>query len=163
MKIQLRPIGTIHSPFQDVKGMPIQSSGAADIQGSVIVDALYEEGLTDIEGFSHIILIYLFHRSEGHQLMVKPFLDDAYHGVFATRAPRRPNPIGLSIVELIERQKNVLHIRGVDVLDNTPLLDIKPYAPAFDTVAVSSAGWLEGKEIEARMKKADARFKGLPE
>jgi tRNA-Thr(GGU) m(6)t(6)A37 methyltransferase TsaA len=163
MKIQLRPIGTIRSPFQDVKGMPIQSSGAGDVQGKVIVDTLFEEGLTDIEGFSHIILIYLFHRSEGHQLLVKPFLDDALHGVFATRAPRRPNPIGLSIVELIKRQKNILHIRGVDVLDNTPLLDIKPYAPAFDIVQVSSAGWLEGKELEARMKKADTRFKGRPE
>ncbi len=161
MKIQFRPIGVIRSPFQDVKGMPIQPSGAVDVQGKVILDTAFEEGLTDIEGFSHIILLYLFHRSEGYQLMVKPFLDDKHHGVFATRAPRRPNPIGLSIVELIKRQKNVLHIRGVDVLDNTPLLDIKPYAPAFDIVRVSSAGWLEGKECEACLKKADERFKKI--
>ena len=145
MKIQLRAIGIIRSPFQDVKGMPIQSAGASDVQGRVIVDTLFEEGLTDIEGFSHIILIYLFHRSEGHQLLVKPFLDDALHGVFATRAPRRPNPIGLSIVELIKRQKNVLHIRGVDVLDNTPLLDIKPYIPHWERDSEIKIGWLEGK------------------
>jgi tRNA-Thr(GGU) m(6)t(6)A37 methyltransferase TsaA len=163
MKIRFRPIGIIRSPFQDVKGMPIQSSGMTDAQGKVFVDTTFEEGLTDIVGFSHIILIYLFHRSEGYQLTVKPFLDDVYHGVFATRAPRRPNPIGLSIVELIKREKNVLHIRGVDVLDNTPLLDIKPYVPAFDIVQVSSVGWLKGKETNARMKKADARFKVHPE
>jgi tRNA-Thr(GGU) m(6)t(6)A37 methyltransferase TsaA len=160
MKIQLRPIGSIRSPFQDVKGMPIQSTGATDAQGKVFVDTLFEEGLTDIDGFSHIILLYLFHQSGAYQLMVEPFLDDACHGVFATRAPRRPNPIGFSIVELIKRQKNVLHIRGVDVLDNTPLLDIKPYVPTFDIVQVSSVGWLEGKEVAACKKKADARFKG---
>jgi tRNA-Thr(GGU) m(6)t(6)A37 methyltransferase TsaA len=139
--------------------MPIQSSGAVEVRGKVILDSVFEKGLTDIEGFSHIILLYLFHRSEGHQLMVKPFLEDKYHGVFATRAPRRPNPIGLSIVELIKREKNILHVCGVDMLDNTPLLDIKPYVPVFDIVQVSSAGWLEGKENDACLKKADERFK----
>ena len=158
MKWTVSPIGVIRSPFQDVKGMPIQSSGARNVQGRVVVKEAYEEGLADIEGFSHILLIYIFHRSQGYQLKVKPFLDALPHGVFATRAPRRPNPVGLSVVELLLREKNVLHINGVDVLDNTPLLDIKPYAPAFDIGPVSSVGWLEGKEVEASNTKADERF-----
>ena len=156
MKWMFSPIGMIRSPFQDVKGMPIQASGARNVPGRVILDKAYEEGLADIEGFSHILLIYVFHRSKGYRLVVKPFLDDRRHGVFATRAPRRPNPIGLSVVELVKREKNVLHISGVDVLDHTPLLDIKPYAPAFDVAPATSVGWLEGKN--AGMTQADERF-----
>ena len=158
MKWMFSPIGVIRSPFQDVKGMPIQASGARNVRGRVVVEEAYAAGLADIEGFSHILLIYIFHRSKGYHLTVKPFLDNRLHGVFATRAPRRPNPVGLSVVELLQREKNVLHINGVDVLDNTPLLDIKPYAPAFDIVPVSSVGWLEGKEVEAGITKSDERF-----
>jgi tRNA (adenine37-N6)-methyltransferase len=158
MKITFSEIGRIHSPFHCKEGMPIQSSGAKDMQGTITVDAMYMEGLKDIETFSHIILIYVFHRSEGFQLQVKPFLDNAVHGVFATRAPRRPNPVGISVVELLKRDGNVLVIKGVDVLDDTPLLDIKPYVPGFDVFQVSSVGWLENKKQQMKTKKSDRRF-----
>jgi tRNA-Thr(GGU) m(6)t(6)A37 methyltransferase TsaA len=159
MSISFSPIGIIQSPFHDVEGMPIQSTVAKDIHGKVLVEEALMEGLTDLEGFSHIILLYVFHRSEGFRLLVKPFLDKQRRGVFATRAPRRPNPIGLSVVELIKREKNVLFIKGVDVLDGTPLLDIKPYTPAFDIFEVTSTGWLQGKRAEMQEKIADDRFK----
>jgi tRNA-Thr(GGU) m(6)t(6)A37 methyltransferase TsaA len=139
--------------------MPIQPSGARDVKGSVEVDAVYAAGLKDIEFFSHIILIYVFHKSEGFQLQVKPFLDDAVHGVFSTRAPRRPNPLGISVVKLLGRDGNLLMVKGVDMLDGTPLIDIKPYVPEFDVFQVSSAGWLEKKQHFAKTQKADNRFK----
>lgn len=153
------PIGTIRSPFREVKGMPIQPAGAGRFEGRVVVDKPYEAGLADIEGFSHIILIYVFHQASGFSLSVKPFLDTQERGLFSTRAPRRPNPIGLSIVRLIKRKGNILHIQGVDVLDRTPLLDIKPYAPAFDSVPNASVGWMTGKETDVGTTKADERFK----
>jgi tRNA-Thr(GGU) m(6)t(6)A37 methyltransferase TsaA len=158
MKITFSVIGQIRSPFHHTQGMPIQPSGAKDIEGAVEVDILYEAGLADIEQFSHITLIYLFHRSKGFELQVKPFLDDAVHGVFATRAPRRPNPIGISTVALLKRDRNILLIKGVDVLDGTPLLDIKPYVPEFDVVKVSSVGWLGKKQRQARTQRSDNRF-----
>ena len=157
--IKLTPIGIIHTPFTSRKGMPVQPRGGEGVEGTIVVRPDYTDGLADVENFSHLILLFHLHQATGYSLKVTPFLDDCLRGVFATRAPRRPNPIGLSIVELIKRQKNVLHIRGVDMLDNTPLLDIKPYVPAFDIVQVSSVGWLEGKETEAVTKKADERFK----
>ncbi|MGD9212965.1 MAG: tRNA (N6-threonylcarbamoyladenosine(37)-N6)-methyltransferase TrmO, partial [Desulfobacteraceae bacterium] len=126
MQDEFTSIGTIYSPFNDPQGMPIQPRGAAEVIGRVVLLEEYEPGLTDLEEFSHIILIYHFHQSTGHELMVTPFLDQTQHGVFATRAPRRPNPIGLSIVQLVERQSNELIVRGIDVLNETPLLDIKP-------------------------------------
>jgi tRNA-Thr(GGU) m(6)t(6)A37 methyltransferase TsaA len=159
MKWVFSPIGTIRSPFEEIKGMPIQPAGAGQFKGQVVVDKSVEAGLADIEGFSHIILIYVFHRSKGFSPMVKPFLDTQERGVFSTRAPRRPNPIGLSIVQLIKREGNILHIQGVDVLDQTPLLDIKPYAPAFDSVTDASVGWMTGKENNAGSARADERFK----
>ena len=158
MKITFSEIGWIHSPFHRIEGMPIQPSGAKDVEGTVEVDAMYVAGLSDIEDFSHIILIYIFHRSEGFQLQVKPFLDDNVHGVFATRAPRRPNPIGISIVELLKRDRNILSVKGVDVLDGTPLLDIKPYVTNFDVFQVSSVGWLGKKQRQAKTFKSDSRF-----
>jgi tRNA-Thr(GGU) m(6)t(6)A37 methyltransferase TsaA len=152
-------IGTIRSPFREVKGMPIQPAGARHVQGHVIVEQVYEEGLADIEGFSHIILIYVFHQSKEFSLSVKPFMDTKARGLFSTRAPRRPNPIGLSVVRLLKREENILHIQGVDVLDRTPLLDIKPYAPAFDSVPNALVGWMTGKETKVGSTKADDRFK----
>jgi tRNA (adenine37-N6)-methyltransferase len=140
MEFTFRPIGEIHSPFTDPDQTPIQSSRSQAV-GTVTVDEQYLAGLQDLEGFSHIILIYAFHRSEGYSLLVKPFLDDRLHGLFATRYPRRPNPIGLSVVRLLARQENILEIEGVDVLDGTPLLDIKPYIPAFDVANVLRTGW----------------------
>ncbi|GAB4468649.1 MAG: tRNA (N6-threonylcarbamoyladenosine(37)-N6)-methyltransferase TrmO [Anaerolineae bacterium] len=140
-----KPIGLIRSPFTDREGMPIQAV-RSDAPGRVEMDGAYVKGLLDIEGFSHLILLYVFHRIEEPELIIRPFLDDQPHGVFATRHPARPNPIGLSVVELIEHDGNVLYIRGVDVLDSTPLLDIKPYVPQFDHHTVTRTGWLKGQE-----------------
>jgi tRNA-Thr(GGU) m(6)t(6)A37 methyltransferase TsaA len=139
------PIGVIHSEFVEREGMPCQSarSGA---EGMVEVFDAYGEGLRDIEGFSHIILIYVFDQSGDPALTVRPFLDDAEHGVFSTRHPNRPNPIGLSVVELIGREGNRLSVKGLDVLDQTPLLDIKPYVPQFDHHPADRTGWLKGQE-----------------
>jgi tRNA-Thr(GGU) m(6)t(6)A37 methyltransferase TsaA len=158
MKIKFAPIGAIYTPFTDPKGMPIQPAGAADVVGRVAVLPKYEEGLADLENFSHLILIYYFHQSRDYQLTVTPFLDRKPHGLFATRAPRRPNPIGLSIVRLIERQKTDLIVSGVDVLNETPLLDIKPYVPFFDAHPQAKAGWLEGKVKKSTTQKSDDRF-----
>ncbi|HEC22109.1 MAG TPA: tRNA (N6-threonylcarbamoyladenosine(37)-N6)-methyltransferase TrmO [Chloroflexi bacterium] len=142
-----RPIGVIRSPFTEREGMPIQSA-RSEAEGRVEVFEAYAEGLKDIEGFSHLILIYVFDRIEHPALTVRPFLDDAPHGIFATRHPARPNPIGLSVVELVSREGATLHIRGVDVLDGTPLLDIKPYVPQFDHHTATRTGWLKGQEEE---------------
>ncbi|MBC8438945.1 MAG: tRNA (N6-threonylcarbamoyladenosine(37)-N6)-methyltransferase TrmO [Deltaproteobacteria bacterium] len=158
MEFSITPIGTIHTPFDDLEGMPIQPSGAAQVQGTIVMDKEYEQGLNDLEGFSHIILLYHFHRSKGYNLMVKPFLDDHKRGLFSTRAPRRPNPIGLSIVRLIKRDGNKLNIEGIDVLNGTPLIDIKPYVPGFDTKEVTSIGWLEKNHEKAISLKSDDRF-----
>ncbi|MBN2014960.1 MAG: tRNA (N6-threonylcarbamoyladenosine(37)-N6)-methyltransferase TrmO [Candidatus Altiarchaeota archaeon] len=144
MNFELKPIGIIHSPYRNLEEIQIQASMSEAI-GKIEVFREYEPGLKDIEGFSHIIILYLFHKSEDYKLHVKPYLDTGLRGVFATRFPRRPNPIGLSIVRLIEREKNVLKVEGIDVLDGTPLLDIKPYVPEFDDRKSIEIGWLEGK------------------
>jgi tRNA-Thr(GGU) m(6)t(6)A37 methyltransferase TsaA len=158
-EIRYRPIGIIHSPFKDIKGMPIQPTGAKGIAGTIEVNHEFREGLKDLEGFSHIILIYHFHQSQGYALSVKPFLDDNLRGVFSTRAPRRPNPIGISVVELIKVEGNMLYIENVDVVDGTPLLDIKPYVPEFDSQRADRTGWLSGKAGKAEKVQSDQRFK----
>ncbi|MCF6249587.1 MAG: tRNA (N6-threonylcarbamoyladenosine(37)-N6)-methyltransferase TrmO [Desulfobacula sp.] len=158
MKLTLTSIGTIQTPFKTLKGMPIQPSGAKDITGTIVLDKQYEQGLNDLDGFSHIILLYHFHQSKDYDLMVPPFLDKQKRGLFSTRAPRRPNPIGLSIVRLVKREKNRLTIKDIDVLDGTPLIDIKPYVPKFDTKSVTSTGWLEKSQNAARSLKSDDRF-----
>jgi tRNA (adenine37-N6)-methyltransferase len=144
MEFSIRPIGIIHSPFTDKKDTPIQPTRSSAM-GTVEVYAEFAEGLLDIEGFSHLILLYAFHCSQGYNLTVKPFLDDELHGLFATRYPCRPNPIGLSIVRLLARENHILKIEGVDVLDGTPLLDIKPYVPEFDLRTGVRSGWLEDR------------------
>ncbi len=154
----MHSIGVIRSPFTDLVEMPIQPRAAANTEGEVVVENRYEEGLQDIEGFSHIYLIYSFHRAERIEMKVIPFMDSIPRGVFATRSPLRPNHIGLSLVELIERKGNVLRIRGVDVLDNTPLLDIKPYIAQFDQVENSRSGWLTASQEEIAKKRSDKRF-----
>ena len=131
MKFIMKPIGVIHSPFTDKATTPIQPTRSQAV-GKVEVFPEFAEGLKDLEGFSHIYMLYVFHQSNGFTLQVKPFLDDLMHGLFATRYPCRPNPIGLSIVRLIAKGNNFLEVEGVDVLDGTPLLDIKPYVPEFD-------------------------------
>lgn len=137
-----KPIGVIHSPFTDKKQTPIQPTRSQAV-GQVEVFPGFADGLQDLEGFSHIILLYVFHQSEGYDLRVRPFLDNEDHGLFATRYPYRPNPIGLSVVRLLARQETTLEIKGVDVLDGTPLLDIKPYVPEFDTPTTTRVGWYE--------------------
>ena len=158
--IEFKAIGTIHSPFKDLKGMPIQPIGAKGIQGEIHLKKEYKDGLKDLEGFSHIILIYHLHLSKGHSLEVKPFLDTKKHGIFATRAPKRPNPIGMSVVALDKIEDTVLFISNVDIVDGTPLLDIKPYVPHFDKDEGEeiSIGWFEDKHQDAVHKKSDARF-----
>ena len=140
MNIELHPIGVIHSPYTSVSGMPIQSAAGAETRGHVEVFARFAEGLRDLSGFSHVILLYYFHRSGEPALTVTPFLDKHPRGIFATRAPKRPNPIGISTVRLLAIEGNRLHIEGVDILDGTPLLDIKPYVPAFDRI--DAGRWL---------------------
>ena len=159
MNLEFTPIGIIHTPFVKLEDMPIQPSGAASIKGTVEVFADYRPGLKDLDGFSHIILLYHFHLSHSFNLQVVPFLDTEPHGIFATRAPKRPNPIGLSIVKLDRVEDGVLHIQNVDVIDGTPLLDIKPYAPVFDAQVDVRTGWLEQSGNAVTNKKSDERFK----
>jgi tRNA-Thr(GGU) m(6)t(6)A37 methyltransferase TsaA len=143
MDILLKPIGVIHSPFTEKTGIPVQPFHS-DEMGWIEVNKELERGLRDLDGFSHLILVYLFH-SRQTRLEVKPMLGSRIHGVFATRDHRRPNHLGLSVVRLLERKGNVLKIREVDVLDGSPLLDIKPYVPSFDGRTGCRIGWLEGK------------------
>jgi tRNA-Thr(GGU) m(6)t(6)A37 methyltransferase TsaA len=158
MSINYEPIGVVHSPFQQAAGMPIQPAGAAGVQGTVVVLPEFSEGLKDLEGFSHIILLYHFHRAQGFSLTVTPFLDSEPRGLFATRAPRRPNPIGLSVVSLLRCEGNILYIENVDLLDGTPLLDIKPYVPEFDQHPAERIGWLEEAKGKAQSTLSDDRF-----
>jgi tRNA-Thr(GGU) m(6)t(6)A37 methyltransferase TsaA len=157
-EIKYVPVGVIHSPFKDIEGMPVQPTGARGVRGTVEIEPKYQDGLKDLEGFSHIILIYHFHRSQGYSLEVKPFLDDHMRGVFATRAPRRPNPIGISVVRLTKVQGCTLFIEDVDIVDGTPLLDIKPFVPEFDIQEVKQIGWLSKKADKAHKVRADKRF-----
>ena len=139
--------------------MPIQPKGAADVEGTVHINGSYAEGLKDLDGFSHIYLIYLFHRANRTCLRVTPFMDTVERGVFATRSPLRPNHIGISIVQLIKTEGSVLTVKGIDVLDGTPLLDIKPYIENFDAVVGSSSGWMTADKQEVADKRSDSRFK----
>jgi tRNA-Thr(GGU) m(6)t(6)A37 methyltransferase TsaA len=159
MKIEFTPIGIIHSPFMVPEGMPIQPTGAAGIKGTVEVFENFHAGLKDLDGFSHIILLYHFHHSHGLNLHVVPFMDSEPRGLFATRAPKRPNPIGISVVQLDKIKDGVLHIQNVDILDGTPLLDIKPYVPEFDAQVEVRTGWLEKAGRTVSSWKSDNRFK----
>ena len=149
MEINFKEIGTIHTPFETREGMPVQSVQANGIKGQVVVKEELVAGLTDLDGFSHIILIYHFHKS---------FFDNKTHGVFATRAPKRPNPIGMSVVRLLSVEKNVLTIENVDMLDGTPLLDIKPYIADFDIHPSEKSGWIGNKREKLNSIKSDKRF-----
>jgi len=155
-----RPIGVVHSRFREAEGTPIQAASAEEAEGTVEVFPEYSRGLKDLEGFSHIILVYHFHRSRKTSLEVTPYMDENTHGVFATRAPCRPNPVGISTVRLIKIRKNMLHISGVDILDGTPLLDIKPYVPEFDVREVQKTGWLGDKIQRLSEARDDGRFTG---
>jgi len=157
--IELRPIGVIRTPFTDIEGMPVQAAGAVGIAGRIELDPSLVEGLVDLETFSHLTLIYHLDRVTGARLTVKSFLDDQYHGVFATRAPMRPNPIGLSTVRLISISGSTLEIEDVDILDGTPLLDMKPYVPGLDDRAGAVIGWYEGRLDRVSEIKSDGRFR----
>lgn len=157
-KLNYKPIGVIHSPFKEARGTPIQPTGAEGIEGTVEIFPEYCAGLKDIDGFSHLILLYHFHLTDGYSLEVRPYLDKRIHGVFSTRIPGRPNPIGLSVVRLIKVENCTLHIQDVDIVDGTPLLDIKPYVPEFDLREIDQIGWLSGKAGGARHTKSNGRF-----
>jgi tRNA-Thr(GGU) m(6)t(6)A37 methyltransferase TsaA len=157
-EIRYKPIGIIHSPFTEPKGTPIQPPGARGVAGSVEIFPEYAEGLKDLDGFSHIILIYHFHLAKSPSLLVKPFMDDQPHGIFAIRAPSRPNPIGISVVRLVKVEGSMLHVEDVDIIDGTPLLDIKPYVPEFDPSEVERRGWLEKNVRKLPSSLDDGRF-----
>ena len=142
--LELKPIGIIHSPYKNTGAAPYQGYKSEEIS-QIEVFKEFEEGLKDIEGFSHIIVIYWFHKSQGYHLLVKTPWDDNLHGLFTTRSPHRPCPLGLTVVELVAREKNILEVKGLDAIDGTPLLDIKPYIPGVDERSVVKLGWLEGK------------------
>jgi tRNA-Thr(GGU) m(6)t(6)A37 methyltransferase TsaA len=144
--IIFKPIGVIHSPVKSPAGAPREESTAGDVTATIEIYSEYAEGLTDLEGFSHIILLTYFHLSKDFSLMVKPPLDEVRHGVFATRSPRRPNPIGMSTVRLIKIDGNILHITNTEMIDGTPVLDIKPYIPLnYLKNGEIRIGWLAGK------------------
>ena len=155
-KISFTSIGMIYSPHETPAGTPIQPSYAAEYQGQVVVKPEFEEALTDIEGFERLWLLYFFNRAAHFKPHVIPYRDTIKHGLFATRSPCRPNPIGLSVVRLCSRRGNILNVEGIDILDSTPLLDIKPYVPEFDVHLPSKAGWLDEKRTDRR--EADDRF-----
>jgi tRNA-Thr(GGU) m(6)t(6)A37 methyltransferase TsaA len=156
--ITFKPIGIIYSPFKEAKGTPIQPSQSGGAEGRVELFKEYLSGLADLDGFSHIILLYHFHFSHGFDLKVAPFLDNQRHGLFATRAPRRPNPIGLSVVRLHRIEKNIIYVKDIDIIDKTPLLDIKPYVHQFDGRDDAKIGWLEDKLEDVWNRCADERF-----
>jgi len=156
--ITFEPIGIIHTPFAQPKGAPIQPSRSSHAKGRIELRPELADGLRDLDGFSHITLIYFLHLSRGFELAVVPFLDTQPRGLFATRAPRRPNAIGLSTVRLVSVDGATLHIEDVDMVDGTPLLDIKPYVPAFDELSDFRQGWLEGRARRAGKTSADDRF-----
>lgn len=157
--MKIHPIGIIHSHYKQMTGTPIQTAFSDDCEGTVEIFPNYQKGLKDLDGFSHIILIYYFHKSTGYSLLCRPFLDDVERGLFATRAPRRPNPIGLSVVRLKEINDNILRVSSLDILDETPLLDIKPYIPRFDSPKAQNVGWFK-KAFEKKKNGmlADDRF-----
>ena len=156
--VHYRPIGIVHSPFKSRRGTPIQPIGGIGVKAEVEIFPDFIEGLADLNGFSHIILLYHFHLSTAYKLKVKPFLDQAVHGVFATRAPARPNPIGISVVHLLRIDHQTLYVEDIDIIDQTPLLDIKPFVPNFDLRKVESTGWIGNKVRNAENLKADGRF-----
>ena len=150
----------VHSPLKGAPGAPIQSVSAKDVIGTIEVFPTFAGGLKDITGFSHLMLLYHFHLSRRFKLTVIPFLDSSEHGIFSTRSPARPNPIGVSVVEVLRVRGRTIRVRGLDVVDKTPLLDIKPYVPAFDAIRTKKIGWYAGRVAMSRLHrtKADGRF-----
>lgn len=152
-----RAIGVVRSPFLETKSIPKGPGARHDADGQLEIAPEYEAGLTDIEGFSHLFVLWVFHQADGYELVGTPPTDDRPHGVFATRSPRRPNPIGLTVVELIRREGRVLHVRGVDMLDGTPILDIKPYLSSVPEAQVRR-GWLADAERRRPRRQGDTHL-----
>ncbi|TFF96959.1 tRNA (N6-threonylcarbamoyladenosine(37)-N6)-methyltransferase TrmO [Candidatus Thorarchaeota archaeon] len=158
MQVVVKPIGTIRTPFKTGNEIPIQS-GMSKAVGEAILEEQYVDGLRSLDGFSHIILLYWFHRAREPVLLVKPYLDDHERGLFSTRAPSRPNPIGLSTVKLLRVEGACLTFEGADMLDETPLLDIKPFVPEFDNKPDAKSGWLADSMLrESSLHLSDDRF-----
>ncbi len=158
-EIVYQPIGTIKTPFKKVADMPIQPQGANGAEGIIVLEKEFTPGLMDLNGFSHIILLYHFHLVKGYKLYVVPFMDDKPHGIFATRAPTRPNSIGISIVKLTKVEGNKVYFEGADMINGTPLIDLKPYFPKYDAQHNVNGGWLEAKgDLDISKIKSDARF-----
>ena len=156
--INFYPIGIIHTPYHSIEDMPIQGTGGNGVRATIDIYPEFSAGLKDLEGFSHIILLYHLHLVKKHSLSVKPFMDNQEHGIFATRSPVRPNPIGMTVVRLTEIRDNLLIVEGIDMIDQTPLLDIKPFLPMIDDIQGLRLGWLTGKIDQFSQKKSDGRF-----
>lgn len=158
MEINFKPIGYFKSSFNELEDMPIQPKGGSEFEGVIEVLPEYQEGLTDLDGFSHVIVLSYLHECKGYKLMVKPFLDNTPHGVFSTRSPKRPNPIGLSIMKLQRVVDGKVYLEGIDVLNGTPVIDIKPYVAAFDKCDADRFGWTEGRTDHVDTHRSDDRF-----
>jgi tRNA-Thr(GGU) m(6)t(6)A37 methyltransferase TsaA len=158
MKIELTQIGTIFTPHENEVGIPIQPKGANGIKGHIEIFDEFKDGLLHLDEFSHAYLIYVLHKVKDYKLHTIPFMDNEIHGIFATRSPKRPSPLGLSIVKILSVNDNIIQIENVDMLNNTPLLDIKPYVPAMDNFETQKNGWLEKNHIKSKYMKADDRF-----
>ena len=156
--IIIKPIGIVHSPFKSAEGTPIQPGGSS-AAGEIEIFDEYLEGLTDLDGFSHIMVLFHFHKIEQEKLMVKPYMDTVHHGVFSTRSPARPNRIGISVVKLEKISGSKLYIRNLDMLDETPVIDIKPFVPSIDNFEVEKTGWLENNIHKHKTTRDDGRFK----
>ncbi|MBY5979361.1 tRNA (N6-threonylcarbamoyladenosine(37)-N6)-methyltransferase TrmO [Ferrimonas balearica] len=155
--IQFQAIGHAETPYSDIANMPIQGAGLTDNQGRLVITPQYAEGLDDLHEFSHIYVLFHLHRSQPGALKVTPFLDTVERGIFATRSPKRPNPIGLSIVAIDRIVDNVIHVRGIDLLDGTPIIDVKPYIQAFDNIPATRDGWYE-RGMKPTETLSDRRF-----
>jgi tRNA-Thr(GGU) m(6)t(6)A37 methyltransferase TsaA len=159
MSIVFEPVGVVHSEFPEPRGVPIQGSLEPETEAVLEIFPEFAEGLKDVEGFSHLIVIYHFDRvGEKRPLVTTPFLDDVPRGIFAIRGPRRPNPIGLTVVRLLERRGRELRVGGIDMVDGSPILDIKPYIPRSDSFPEARVGWLEGKLDRPHPTRSDSRF-----
>lgn len=158
MNVTYTPIGYFKTPFTDIKGMPIQPVGGYGVEGVIDVLPEFVGGLQDLEGFSHVFVLYHLHQIKGYDLIVKPFLDKDHHGIFATRSPKRPNPIGLSVMRLKGIAGSLVFLEGIDVLNETPVIDIKPYVADFDRCEADRFGWFEGKSQRAVNHRSDDRF-----
>jgi tRNA-Thr(GGU) m(6)t(6)A37 methyltransferase TsaA len=155
--VRYTPIGIVRSPFTTLAGMPIQTVAARGVEATIEIEPAYAQGLKDLDGFSYLLILAHLHLMQGYHLEVTPFMDTQSHGVFATRSPRRPNPIGLSIVRLVRVDGRMLHIEEVDLVDGTPVLDIKPYVPTLDDRPAERTGWFANNVHKVYSLRADDR------